>query len=163
MQRHVAARHDNKRSPSDQCFTQRDQHNFYFDGLVLDPAQHLATSRPVHDHGLDRVHWFSRRLHRVSLGGGREILRLQRIDRLDLFSNPDHARLTRVHHAAAGDRYPRAGFSAALGQTSPPRPLDDADLALRFGDRRARLFHALSLVPAAIRPVQLELLHLASS
>ncbi len=52
-------------------------------------------------------------------------------------------------YLTVGDRDSRAGVSTPLGSTSPDRPLDDADLALCFGHRRARLFHALPLVPAA--------------
>src|SRR5207244_13391937 len=75
--------------------------------------------------------------------------RLYRIDRVDLFPASHHPRVARVCHAAAGDRDAGAGVPAPVGSTSPAWALDDADLALCFGHRRARLFHPLSLVPAA--------------
>ena len=64
------------------------------------------------------------------------------------FSNAGDARFARLRHPSAGRSHPDSGFSAPLGQASPDRQMDDADLALRFRHRRARLFDALSMVSA---------------
>ena len=53
-----------------------------------------------------------------------------------------------LRHAPACDRNDRSGVSAALGPTSPPRALDDADLALRVRHRCDRLPFSLPMVPA---------------
>ena len=57
-----------------------------------------------------------------------------------------------THDPGGGDRAVRAGHGDARPARSvrpPPsgRALDAADVALRFGHRRHRLLHALSLVP----------------
>src|ERR1041384_2240023 len=125
--------------------------------MVLDPAQYLAASRSVHDRRPRRVDRFPDRLHCLSRARRREILRLPRSDRMDLFPGFDHAHLARIRHPAARHRHTRPGFPTPLGSTSPYRPLDNADLALRLRPRLSLLYDALSLVPAEIMPASLGL------
>src|SRR6266513_4357778 len=142
-------RHDNKRSARDQCVAQRSQHHFHFSGLVLDPAQHLAAPRPVHDRRPDRVERFPGRLHYLSLARRRKIFRLFRFDRVDLFPASHYPRATRVRDLAVSDPDARPYFSTPLGSTSTAWSLDHADLAVCVGHRCPCLFHPLPLVPAA--------------
>ena len=100
------------------------------------------------------VHFFvalSRLLPDLSLLHGRKIDALLRRRRYrgHLFHDIDLAHPARLRHAAAGHHDARPGFSSPLGSSPAHRAMDDADLALRFGDGRACLPHALQMVPAA--------------
>src|SRR6476620_12589895 len=81
----------------------------------------------------------------ISLSHSRrgKIFRLSRLAGSNLFSNAGDPRFARLRHPSAGHSHPDSGISAPLGQASPDRQMDDADLALRFRHRRARLFDAL--------------------
>ena len=142
------ARHDNKRSSSDQCVTQFCEHDFYRDGLVLDPTQYLAATRAVHDRRDYLIDPVSDWLHCLSCARRREIIRLHRLDSRDLFSDAGFARSAGVRDLAACDPDAHPGVWTPLGPASAHWPLDDADLALCVGDRCARLPHALPVVPA---------------
>jgi hypothetical protein len=141
--------HDDKRPARDQRIVESYQHGFYLGRLVLDPAQHLATACAMHDRGHHFIDVISGRLHRLSRARRRKIFRLSRVVGCDLFSDACFACAARVRNIAAGDFNAHSRVPASMGPTSTNRPLDDADLALRFGHGRARLPCALPMVPTA--------------
>ena len=104
---------------------------------------------PVHDRGHHFIDLFSRRLHCLSRSCRRKIVRLSRMAGCDLLSDIGFACSAGIRDLAARDPNSDSGFSPPVGSTSPAWPVDDADLALRFGDRRACLSDALQMVPAA--------------
>ena len=83
-----------------------------------------------------------------------KILRLYRAHGVDLFSDVDLTHPARLRHTPARHYDARSRFPAPLGPASTNRALDDADLALRVGHRRACLPHALQMVPAAFSVMQ---------
>src|SRR5581483_4717644 len=104
----------------------------------------------VHARGVRRVDRVPRRLRRAPRARRRDALRGPRLGAPDLPRDPRHAHAAcrpraraRVDHAA-----PRA--ARPLPETRAPGPLDAARLALRVGDRRARLGHALPALTAVI-------------
>ena len=101
----------------------------------------------MHDRGHHFIDPVPRRLRRLPCARWRKIIRLHRLDSRDLFSDVSFARSSRVRHVAASDPDAYSGVSTPLGPASTHWPLDDANLALCFGDGRARLFDALQMVP----------------
>ena len=70
------------------------------------------------------------------------------MDRGYLLSDTGFARSACLCDTASGDYYPYAGFSPQMGSPQTNRALDDPDLALCLGHRRARIFDALQVVSA---------------
>ena len=107
----------------------------------------------MHDRRYRFIDPFSDRLPRLSRARRREILRLSRLAGGDLFSNARFARFARVRHATSRDPHFDSGVPSPLGSASANRAVDDADLAVRFGNRSACLPHALPVVPTGAGPV----------
>src|SRR6185295_2070223 len=95
-------------------------------------------------------HRFSDWLRGLSCARWRKVLGLHRVGGGGLLSDSDLARPAGVYHFAPGHSDVGSRVSAPLGPASPDRPLDHADLALRFGYRRDRLFVSLPLVSARV-------------
>ena len=70
------------------------------------------------------------------------------MDRRNLLSNPGFARSACLCDAASGDYHIGSGFSPQMGSPQANRALDNPDMALRLGYRRARVFDALQVVSA---------------
>jgi len=102
----------------------------------------------MHDHRGGFLNLFSHRLHHLSRERWREIFRIYGMDRGYLLSDIGFARSACLCDTASGDYYPYAGFSPQMGSPQTDRALDDPDLALCLGHRRARIFDALQVVSA---------------
>ena len=70
------------------------------------------------------------------------------MDRCHLLSDLGFARSACLSDAASGDYHTYSGFSPQMESPQADRALDDPDLALRLGHRRAGLFDALQVVSA---------------
>ena len=100
----------------------------------------------MHDRSRDLVGLFFGRLHYLSRPGRRKIFGIHRLDRGRLLPDTGFARSACLCHIASGDFDACSSFSAPMGSAQADRTLDDPDLALRFCDRRTRLFNALQVV-----------------
>jgi hypothetical protein len=111
----------------------------------------VAPSHGVHDHSPHLVCLFSDWLRHLSCARWREIVRIRRLARGGLLSDPGLARPAGVCDPAAGDLDTCSSFSSPMGSARADRALDDPNLALRVGYRRFRLFNALQMVPSTGR------------
>ena len=103
----------------------------------------------MHDHSPDFLCLFSDWLYHLSCAHWREILRIHRLDRGDLLSNPYFTRSAGFCDAAAGHHDACSSFSSPVGPAQTDRALDDPNLALRVCYGSSRLFDALPMVPPA--------------
>ena len=117
--------------------------------MVFHPARRLAPSHDVHDHSPWLVCLFSDWLCHLSCARWRKIVRIHRMARCDLFSDPGLARSARFCDAPTGHFDACSGFSAPMGPAQTDCALDHPDLALRVSHRSSRLFNALPMVPSA--------------
>src|SRR5215475_2967634 len=115
--------------------------------MVFHPARRLAPSHDVHDHSPWLVCLFSDWLCHLSCARWRKIVRIHRMARCDLFSDPGFARSAGLCDTAAGHFDACSGFSAPMGPAQTDCALDHPDLALRVSHRSSRLFNALPMVP----------------
>ena len=116
--------------------------------MVFHPARRVASSHGLHDHSLDFVCLFSGWLRHLSCAGWREVFGIHLMARRGLLPDAGFARSSGIFDVAAGDSHGDPGLSGALRQAPQDRALDFSDLALRLGNGRARLFHALPVVSA---------------
>ena len=70
------------------------------------------------------------------------------MDRGNLLPDTGVARSPCFCDAASGDYHIGSGFSPQMGSPQANRALDNPDMALRLGYRRARVFDALQVVSA---------------
>lgn len=68
------------------------------------------------------------------------------MDRCHLLSDSGFARSACRGDATFGDYHAYSGFSPQMGSPQANCALDNPDLALRLGHRRARIFDALQVV-----------------
>ena len=102
----------------------------------------------MHDHRGGFLDLFPHRLRRLSRERWREIFRIYGMDRGYLLSATGFARSACRCDTALGDYHAYSGFSPQMGSPQTNRALDDPDLALCLGHRRARVFNALQVVSA---------------
>jgi hypothetical protein len=100
----------------------------------------------MHDHRRGFLDLFPDWLHHLSRERWRKILRIHGVDRRYLLSDIGFARSACLCDAASGDYHTYSGFSPEMGPPQANCALDNPDLALRLGHRRARVFDALQMV-----------------
>lgn len=102
----------------------------------------------MHDHRRRFLDLFPDGLHHLSRQRRRKIVRIHGLDCRYLFSHTGFARSACFCDAASRDYHIGSGFSPQMGSPQANCALDNPDLALCLGHRRARLFDALQVVPA---------------
>jgi hypothetical protein len=102
----------------------------------------------MHDHRRGFLGLFLDGVHHLSRECGRKIFGIHGVDCRNLLPDTGVARSTCFCDTASGDHHPRSGFSSPMGSPQANRALDDPNLALRLGHRRAGLFDALQMVSA---------------
>jgi hypothetical protein len=138
----------NLRSSGNQCFPEFNQHDFHLNGLVLHPAWCVAPAHGVHDHRCGFLGLFSDGLHHLSRERRRKVFGIHGMDCRYLFSGTGFACPACFCDAASGDYHIGSGFSLQMGSPQANCALDNPDLALRLGYRRARVLDALQMVSA---------------